>query len=288
MNAHTLRSPCPHDLARVEVLHEARLVDRHQRAEAHRDGRELPEVRGISHGCGYEERPPPPTSWRKRRSSSSVRRPSRKARVEARGRVPLEVDEVAEVLVGAAPPEVVEADLVERLGGLVARDVAAELGRLGVRLEDDRDRVPAHERRREPLELGVAGQLGLVLDGDRVDVRRRDAGADRHVEVLRVVDRAIEEVRHSLAPVGVDDGVDGVEPLLGLDGIGVGRDVDAHAPSVSAAVSRRYRRGVAAVLVRRAPPRAALATRPRGLTRRPRRCRGGRRGLASRSCAERR
>ena len=28
-----------------EVLHEARLVDRHDRAEAHRDGRELPEVR---------------------------------------------------------------------------------------------------------------------------------------------------------------------------------------------------------------------------------------------------
>ena len=23
---------------------------------------------GISHGCGYEERPPPSTSWRKRRS----------------------------------------------------------------------------------------------------------------------------------------------------------------------------------------------------------------------------
>jgi hypothetical protein len=33
------------DVAPLEVLHEPRLVDRHQRPEAHRDGRELPEVR---------------------------------------------------------------------------------------------------------------------------------------------------------------------------------------------------------------------------------------------------
>ena len=32
------------DAARMQVLQEARLVDRHQRAEAHRDGRELPEA----------------------------------------------------------------------------------------------------------------------------------------------------------------------------------------------------------------------------------------------------
>ena len=32
------------DAARVQVLEEARLVDRHQRAESHRDGRELPEL----------------------------------------------------------------------------------------------------------------------------------------------------------------------------------------------------------------------------------------------------
>ena len=69
------------------------------------------------------------------------------------------------MLVRPRAPEVVEADLVERLRRLVARDVPAELGRLGVRLEDDRDRVPADERRREALELGIARQLRLVLDG---------------------------------------------------------------------------------------------------------------------------
>ena len=150
-----------------------------------------------------------------------------RAGVDPRRGVALDVDEVAEVLVRPRAPEVVEADLVERLGRLVARDVAAELRRLGVRLEDDRDRVPADERRREPLELRVARELRLVLDGNRVDVRRRDAGADRDAEILRVVDDRVEEVPHPLAAVRLDDGVDGLEPFLRLDGIGV-RDLLEH------------------------------------------------------------
>ena len=85
--------------------------------------------------------------------------------VEAGCGMPLEVDEVAEMVLRPRPPEVVEADLVQRLGRLVARDVAAELRRLGVRLEDDRDRIPADERRRHALELRVAGHLRLVLGG---------------------------------------------------------------------------------------------------------------------------
>ena len=85
--------------------------------------------------------------------------------------VPLHVDEIATVLLRPRPPEVVEPDLVERLGGLVARDVPAELGRLGVRLQDDRDRVPADERCREPLQLRITGENGLLVDADRVDVR---------------------------------------------------------------------------------------------------------------------
>ena len=164
------------DLARVEVLHEARLVDRHQRPEPHRHRRELPEL-------GHQPR------VRVRREAAAadllaeavqlvLAEPALEegARVDPRRRVALHVDEIADVLVRAGAPEVVEADLVERLGRLVARDVAAELGRLRVRLQHDRDRVPAHEGGREPLELGVARQLRLVLGRDRVDVRRVDPG----------------------------------------------------------------------------------------------------------------
>ena len=157
-----------------------------------------------------------------------------RARVEARRRVALEVHEVAEVVLRAGAPKMVEADLVQRLCRLVARDVAAELGRLRVCLEHERDRVPAHEGGGGGLELRVAGHLRLVLGRDRVDVRRRDAGAHGNVEVLGAVDCAVEEVRHAQAAIDVDDRVDGVEPLLGLDGLGV-RGVCAHAPSFPAA-----------------------------------------------------
>ena len=120
------------------------------------------------------------------------------------------------MLLGARPPEMVEADLVQRLGRLVARDVAAELGRLGIRLQDDRDRVPADECRCQPLELAIARELGLLVDRDRVDVRRAEPGRDLDAEVLRVVDRLVEQVAHPLAAVGFDDRVDGLEPLAGL------------------------------------------------------------------------
>ena len=146
-----------------------------------------------------------------------------RAGVDPGRRVPLHVHEVAAVVLRPRPPEVVEADLVERLGGLVARDVPAELGRLGVRLQDDRDRVPAHERRREPLQLRIARENRLLVDADRVDVRRAEAGRDLDAVLLRVVDRLVEQEAHSLSAVGLDDDLDGVEPLPRLDGIAIGR-----------------------------------------------------------------
>ena len=66
--------------AALQVLHEARLVDRHQRAEAHRDRRELPEVRHQPRVRVASESPPPPTSMRNLRICSSGIRPSRNAR----------------------------------------------------------------------------------------------------------------------------------------------------------------------------------------------------------------
>ena len=204
------------DIARGEVLHEPGLVDRHQWAETHRHGRELPEL-------GHQPR------VRIGREAAAVDllpeavqvvlgEPSLEecARVDTRRRVALHVDEIAAVVLRARPPEMVEADLVERLGRLVARDVAAELGRFGIRLQDDRDRVPANEGRRQPLELGIARDVRLLLDRDRVHVRRAEPGGNLDAKLLRVVDRLVEQVAHALAPVRFDDRVDGLEPLPGL------------------------------------------------------------------------
>ena len=147
--------------AALQVLHEPRLVDGHQRAEAHRDRGELPEARHqprvrvggqalaadllaeVAHLLlgepAFEEG----------------------ARVEAGGGVALEVDEVSAVGLGGRVPEVVEADLVERRGRLEARDVPAELGRLAVGLQHHRDRVPADQRADAVLEVRVA-RIGIL------------------------------------------------------------------------------------------------------------------------------
>ncbi len=44
-NTQTLRVVRVGEAAPVQIAQEARLIDRHQRPEAHRDGRELPEIR---------------------------------------------------------------------------------------------------------------------------------------------------------------------------------------------------------------------------------------------------
>ena len=228
---------CPHlavagvdHTARGQVLHEPGLVDRHQAGRAPSRLWGTARTRASATGAGT-------TTGRRRRPRggsdgaaprSAVPRGRRGRRCPAtsapgcrRGRRPA---------LRPGAPEVVEADFVQRLGRLVARDVAAELGRLRIRLEHDRDRVPADERGGEPLELGSPGigsssSTGMVLT----------YGVLRPAETLTPYSCAwsiawSSRKRHPLAAVVFDNGVDGVEPLPGLDGIGIGiGEVGGHA-----------------------------------------------------------
>ena len=111
----------------LQVLHEARLVDRHQRSQAHRHGRELPEV-GHQPGMRIARDPlavdllPEVVELLVGQATEQVR-----ARVDAGGGMALHEDEVAAVLVGGRVPEMVEADVVQRRGGGEARDVPADV-----------------------------------------------------------------------------------------------------------------------------------------------------------------
>ena len=155
------------DAAVVQVAVEPRLVDRVDRAEAHRDGRELPEVRHQPRvrvgrtGPACRRRAGPPGG--SRRAASSVEPALEEgAGVDAGGGVALDVDLVAAAGVVLAAEEVVEADLVERRGGRVRRDVAADLdaGALGA-VHHDRG-VPADEARgsgaRRPRRRGTTAR----------------------------------------------------------------------------------------------------------------------------------
>ena len=144
--------------------------------------------------------------------------------VHARRGVRLEIDQVA-ALPGAE--EMVEADLEQIRRRGVARDMAAELRVGAVRAHHHGKRVPAHHRRDAALELGVAGELRLLGERDRVLVGRVQHRRQRHAARPGVVEELPQQERGTLAAFGLHQRVEGVEPLAGFLGIRVRR---IHAP----------------------------------------------------------
>ncbi len=210
----------------LQVLHEARLVDRHQRPQAHRHRRELPEVR---HQPGM----------RVRRDALAVDflaevvhllggEPAQHegARVDARRRVALHENEIAAVRFGGRAPEMVEADVVEHRRRREARDVAADVGVL-VRAHDHRHRVPANVVPDLLLDVEVARQAHLLVGPDRVDV----GGVRRERQVravaARLVDQLLDQEVRAVRPFVRQNALERVEPFPGFLRVVVGNRVHA-------------------------------------------------------------
>ena len=181
------------DAAVLQVAHEARLVDRHDRAEPHGYGRELPEI-------GHEPRmriggEPLAADFLAEVVQLLFADAALEigARVDAGRGMALEVDEVAAEAVVRGAEEMVEADVVQRRGRGEARDVAAELGGFLVRAHHHRHRVPAHERAELVLELRVARRALLLRERDRVEVG--GVGVIRNVRAAaaRLLDQLLEQ-----------------------------------------------------------------------------------------------
>jgi hypothetical protein len=209
----------------VQVAVEARLVDRVDRTEAHRHGRELPEL-------GHQPR------VRVGRQAAALVREllpeavelpltepplEEGAGVHAGGGVALVEDLVAAAGVVLAAEEVVEADLVEAGRRGVRRDVPADAdpGALG----------PVHHDRRVPPDVGpdpaldvlVAGEPRLRLRRDGVDVVGAAQAGHAHLVLAGPLQEAEHEVPRPVAAGVVDDRVQGLEPLGGLGGVDVGQ-----------------------------------------------------------------
>ena len=82
----------------------------------------------------------------------------------------MEVDGVTFEFVGAAAEEVVEAHLVERRGGSVRGDVAADVVFDTVGADHHGQRVPAYKALDAALEFLVAGIARLKAMGNRIGV----------------------------------------------------------------------------------------------------------------------
>ena len=209
------------DAAVVHVPVEAGVVDGVDRPEPHRHRRVLPEV-GHEPGVGVARQPvaadlhPEVVQLLLAEAALEVG-----PGVHPGSGVALEVDVVADEAVVLAPEEVVEAHLVQRRRRREGRQVAADpVGGL-VGPDDHGCRVPADEAADAPLDFFVAGEEGLLGGGDGVDVGRE--GGRRHSHPLLV--GALEELGHDVAgplpATGRDDGVERVDPLLGLGWVDV-------------------------------------------------------------------
>ena len=118
-------------------------------------------------------------------------------------------------LVGRVP-EVVEAGVVERRRRLERRDVPAQLGALLVGAQHRRDRVPPVQRADAVLELEVTGMLGLLVHRDGVHVGGGRRERHRHGVPPGLVLQLLQQERRPVDPVELDDGVERLQPFLGL------------------------------------------------------------------------
>jgi hypothetical protein len=108
--------------------------------------------------------------------------------------VALEEDVVAAALVVLAAEEVVEAHLVESRGGGVGGDVAAHLDAGALRAVHQHRGIPAVPAAERALDLFIAGEPGLVLGADRVDVVRGGEAGDTHIALACSVEQAQHDV----------------------------------------------------------------------------------------------
>ncbi len=203
----------------LHVANEARLIERHHRAEAHRHGRELPEVR-------HQPR------MRIRRQTAAAHFLTEALQVlfgeaafevgtavDARGRVSLEKHHVPGMIGRRRAPEVIEAHFVQRGAGGVAREMSAVFGGHAVRLHDHRERVPAQDGFQPALDSAVAGILTFLAGGDGVDVGRVRLERQVRARAARVIDQPFEQEMRALRAMSAEHGVDGLQPFLRFYGI---------------------------------------------------------------------
>ena len=213
------------DAAVVQVVVEPRLVDGVQRAQAHRHGGELPEV-------GHQ-----PRVRVGRQAAAGVAvllaeaveligaEPALQegAGVDPGGGMALDEHLVAAAGMRLASEEVVEADLVERRGRGVGRNVAAHADSRSLRAVHHDGRVPSDPRPVATFDVLVAGEPRLQLGRDGVDVVGRRQRGDGHPLLAGPLQQPQHQVARPRRPRALQQFVEGLQPLRRLLGIDVGQ-----------------------------------------------------------------
>ena len=204
-------------LAVCEVAHEARVVDRTDRANAHRAGGELPKIRHqpgmrvtaqTSHTLGGCELLAVVRQVRLAQTPFQI-----SACVHARSTVRLKEHQVTTMRRVARMEEVVEAHFKQIGGTGIAGNVPAQLTISGVGLGHHGQRVPAHQRAQPLLHGQVAREGGLLLHRHAVDVGRGQFGLPLHLGGIRQLHQVVQNKARSLWAVGGHQGQKSLSPF---------------------------------------------------------------------------
>ena len=113
-----------------------------------------------------------------------------------------------------------------------------------LRARDHDGGVPADPGAVAALERLVAGEVGLVVHRDGVDVGRVERGRDGHVPLSRVPQHAQQHVARARAALLVDESVEGLHPLAGLVRVDVRHLAEQATDERSCLVDRSHQRSL--------------------------------------------
>ena len=208
------------EAAIFQIAIEPRLINGHERAEAHGHRGKFPELR-------HQPR------MRVRRQSAALPKFAaevfqlfhgqaafeKRARINAGRSMSLEINRVALELVGASAEKMVEADFKQRRGGGVRGNVAADAVVDAVGANHHRQRVPANQALDAPLDFLIAWEDGLLFMGNGIQIRSVCGEGKRDAEGLSVAAKPVQQSDRGFLPFFAYDLVEGFYPFLYFLGI---------------------------------------------------------------------
>ncbi len=208
----------------MQVFHEARLIDRHQRAKSHRYGGKLPEV-GHQPWMGIGGQALA-AHFLAEMVELFLGEPSQHegAGINARRRVALHVDQVAAVFFRRRVPEVIVADVIQCGGGSEGRDMAADVGVL-VGAQHHGQRVPTRIGTDAVLDCVIARRVFFLRRRNGVDVGGVGAEGQISARASRFVNQSFQQVMGAVGALLLQNGFQRIQPFLRFLGIVVGESV---------------------------------------------------------------
>ena len=203
----------------MQIPHEARLVDRHQRAQAHRDGRELPEV-GHQPGMRVGGQAVTVHLLAEVMQLLLADAPLEVGTcVDPGCRMPLEEHQITLLVVVGRAEEMVVRDVDQRRAGCEAGDMTTELARQPVGLHDHGHRIPAYEGADPTFHRAIAGKRILLGQRDGVQVGGIGAVGEVGARPAGLVDQFFEQKMRPIGAFVFEYAVQGLQPFLSFLGI---------------------------------------------------------------------